>query len=90
MKQIKLSVATKSELTDEFLEYLKESQEAERDAFFNSEEDEGFILEESDLLAYTTATYEETVINRLDNILTMNILSCCFLFLLFFYTVKRK
>lgn len=34
--------------------------------------------------------YEEAVINRLDNMLVMDILSACFLFLIFYYAIKRR
>ena len=55
---------------------------------------EGEEEEEEEIFSYNAysldATYQELLISRLDNILAMNILSACFLFLLFYYITKRK
>lgn len=80
----------KETLSDAEKESIRESEEAEYDAFFNSDDemiDSEYSLENQ---SYILLSYEDTVINRLDNILTCSILSTCFLFLLFFYSVKRK
>lgn len=83
------TVATDSEAMKEWLKEQERLEEIERDEFFNGDEEEE-IDETYSYSAYSLdATYQETLINRLDNILAMNILSTCFLFLLFYYMVKR-
>ena len=84
------TVATDSEAMKEWLKEQERLEEKERDEFFNGDEEEEEIDETYSYSAYSLdATYQETLINRLDNILAMNILSTCFLFLLFYYMVKR-
>lgn len=84
------TVATDSEAMKEWLIEQERLEEIEREEFFNGDEEE----EEEEIFSYNAysldATYQELLISRLDNILAMNILSACFLFLLFYYITKRK
>lgn len=84
------TVATDSEAMKEWLKEQEQLEEKERDKFFNGDEEEE-IDETYSYSAYSLdVTYQEILINHLDNILAMNIVSTCLLFLLFYYAVKRR